>query len=75
MSLYIVIAVRYEERDLVRHFGADYREYQQRAPKFLRRCGAAHAPVAPYRAARPATPVLQASRSSHPRRSTRSLLC
>ncbi len=47
MSVYIVIAVRYEERDLVRQHGKDYVQYQRRVPKFVPRLGAAHAPVAP----------------------------
>jgi protein-S-isoprenylcysteine O-methyltransferase Ste14 len=52
MSIYIVIAIRYEGRDLLRHFGAEYSEYQR--PRF----GAAHAPVAPSLPAHTATPAL-----------------
>jgi protein-S-isoprenylcysteine O-methyltransferase Ste14 len=40
MTLYILIAIRYEERDLVGLFGTDYQEYRRRAgmliPKFGR---------------------------------------
>ena len=43
MTLYILIAIRYEERDLVSLFGADYEAYRVRAgmliPKFGRRAG------------------------------------
>lgn len=34
---YIAIAVIFEERDLVNHFGQEYREYQRRVPKFIPR--------------------------------------
>jgi protein-S-isoprenylcysteine O-methyltransferase Ste14 len=47
MSVYILIAVRYEERDLVAHLGRSYVEYQRRVPKFIPRLGAAHAAVKP----------------------------
>ena len=30
MSTYILIAIRYEERDLVQLFGADYEDYRTR---------------------------------------------
>lgn len=42
MSAYIVIAVPYEERDLVRFLGSDYERYRERVPKFLPRLGKAH---------------------------------
>jgi protein-S-isoprenylcysteine O-methyltransferase Ste14 len=45
MSAYIVIAVRYEERDLVRHLGEDYVAYQKRVPKFVPRFGGVHGAV------------------------------
>ena len=32
MTIYIVIGIHYEERDLVRHFGDTYREYQRKTP-------------------------------------------
>lgn len=41
------IAVRHEERDLVRYHGKDYVEYQRRVPKFVPRLGAAHAAIPP----------------------------
>jgi protein-S-isoprenylcysteine O-methyltransferase Ste14 len=37
MTLYIAIAVRYEERDLVTYFGDAYRSYQRRVPMFVPR--------------------------------------
>ena len=37
MTLYMVIAVRFEERDLVEYFGEAYRAYQRRVPKFVPR--------------------------------------
>jgi protein-S-isoprenylcysteine O-methyltransferase Ste14 len=40
MSVYILIAIRHEERDLVDLFGADYEDYRQRVgmltPRFRR---------------------------------------
>ena len=30
MSVYMLIAIRYEERDLVGYFGRDYEEYRER---------------------------------------------
>ena len=37
MTIYIVIGIHYEERDLVRHFGDSYREYQRETPMLLPR--------------------------------------
>jgi protein-S-isoprenylcysteine O-methyltransferase Ste14 len=41
MSVYMLIAIRYEERDLVGLFGRDYEEYQARVgmitPRMRRR--------------------------------------
>lgn len=37
MTIYIVIGIHYEERDLVRRFGDTYREYQQKTPMLLPR--------------------------------------
>ncbi len=34
-SVYILIGISFEERDLLRQFGRDYREYMQRVPKLL----------------------------------------
>lgn len=43
MSTYMLIAIRYEERDLVGHFGSDYEAYRQRVgmltPRVRRRAG------------------------------------
>jgi protein-S-isoprenylcysteine O-methyltransferase Ste14 len=47
MSIYILIAVRHEERDLVRHLGEDYRRYQRHVPRFVPRLGTTHAAVKP----------------------------
>jgi protein-S-isoprenylcysteine O-methyltransferase Ste14 len=55
MSVYILIAVRYEERDLVKHLGADYVDYQRRVPKFVPRLRAAHAAIKPSDAHQPST--------------------
>ena len=38
---YMLIAVRFEERDLLSHFGARYAEYRRRVPMFWPRVGAA----------------------------------
>lgn len=35
MTSYILIGLYFEERDLVRHFGETYRDYQRRTPKLL----------------------------------------
>jgi protein-S-isoprenylcysteine O-methyltransferase Ste14 len=45
MSGYILIAVRYEERDLVRYLGQAYVDYQKRVPKFVPRLTSVHEPV------------------------------
>jgi protein-S-isoprenylcysteine O-methyltransferase Ste14 len=37
MTAYIAIAVVFEERDLVAHFGRQYQEYRRRVPMFLPR--------------------------------------
>jgi methanethiol S-methyltransferase len=39
LTLYMAIAARIEERDLVGHFGGDYRAYQRRVPMFIPRLG------------------------------------
>ena len=40
MTLYMAVAARIEERDLVHFYGDTYREYQRRVPMFLLRVGA-----------------------------------
>jgi protein-S-isoprenylcysteine O-methyltransferase Ste14 len=47
MSAYIVIAVRYEERDLVNHLGRAYADYRNEVPKFVPRLTKAHTAVRP----------------------------
>lgn len=49
MSAYILIGVRYEERDLVRFIGEDYRRYCERVPMLIPRPGATHEVVKPAR--------------------------
>lgn len=39
MSAYILIAIRYEERDLADHIGEPYRRYQQQVPALVPRIG------------------------------------
>jgi protein-S-isoprenylcysteine O-methyltransferase Ste14 len=39
LTLYMVVAALFEERDLVSHFGATYRAYQRRVPMFIPRVG------------------------------------
>lgn len=39
MTVYMVLASRIEERDLVAHFGADYADYRRRVPAFVPRIG------------------------------------
>jgi protein-S-isoprenylcysteine O-methyltransferase Ste14 len=45
MSAYILIAVRYEERDLARHLGQAYVDYQQRVPKYIPSLTSVHEPI------------------------------
>jgi steroid 5-alpha reductase family enzyme len=52
LTLYMVIAARIEERDLVDHFGDTYGAYQRRVPMFIPRIGGAggfqaHVPTTP----------------------------
>jgi protein-S-isoprenylcysteine O-methyltransferase Ste14 len=35
MTVYMVVAVQFEERDLVAHFGKQYSDYQRRVPMFI----------------------------------------
>jgi protein-S-isoprenylcysteine O-methyltransferase Ste14 len=39
LTLYMAIAARIEERDLVSHYGDTYRAYQRRVPRFIPRFG------------------------------------
>ena len=39
MTIYILIAIRHEERDLVGMFGKDYEDYRGRAGKLVPRFG------------------------------------
>ncbi len=45
MTVYTLIAIPYEERDLVRYLGDDYEKYRQKVPKLIPRPGSTHAPV------------------------------
>lgn len=45
MTVYTLIAIPYEERDLVRHLGDDYENYRRKVPKLIPRPGSTHAPV------------------------------
>jgi protein-S-isoprenylcysteine O-methyltransferase Ste14 len=47
MSLYMVLASKVEERDLVRHFGTQYEDYRLRVPAFVPRLAPARQEVAP----------------------------
>lgn len=49
MSAYILIGIRYEERDLVHFIGEDYRRYRERVPMLIPRPGATHEAVKPAR--------------------------
>jgi protein-S-isoprenylcysteine O-methyltransferase Ste14 len=51
-TAYMLVAVLFEERDLVKHFGDAYRRYQESTPRYfprLQRGRAAHAPLKPRR--------------------------
>jgi protein-S-isoprenylcysteine O-methyltransferase Ste14 len=41
LTLYMVLAARVEERDLVSLYGASYESYRQRVPMFIPRFGRA----------------------------------
>jgi protein-S-isoprenylcysteine O-methyltransferase Ste14 len=47
MSAYILIAIRYEERDLVKFHGETYREYQRTVPMLIPSPGKVHDTVKP----------------------------
>ena len=42
MTAYILIAIRYEERDLVRFLGDDYSQYREKVPMLIPRFGKGH---------------------------------
>lgn len=51
-TVYILVAIQFEERDLVRTHGRDYEEYRHRVPMlipFLRSRGSAAVPAPPAR--------------------------
>ena len=52
MSTYIVIAIRFEERDLVNHIGEDYERYRQQVPPLVPVPGRRHLPETEQRLAR-----------------------
>jgi protein-S-isoprenylcysteine O-methyltransferase Ste14 len=39
LTAYMVVAVFWEERDLIAHFGDEYLDYRRRVPKFIPRFG------------------------------------
>lgn len=45
MTAYMLIAIVYEERDLVRFHGDDYLRYREKVPKLIPRLGSAHETV------------------------------
>ena len=45
MSAYILIAIRYEERDMVEYHGDTYRDYQRKVPMLIPRPGKVHETV------------------------------
>lgn len=47
MSSYILVAIRYEERDLETFLGEDYRRYKESVPMFVPKLGSAHETVKP----------------------------
>lgn len=47
MTGYILIAVRYEERDLVRFLGEDYVRYREKVPMLIPKIGKSHETVKP----------------------------
>lgn len=45
MTFYVLVAVRFEERDLVKVLGSDYVRYKSEVPMFLPKPGQVHAPI------------------------------
>jgi protein-S-isoprenylcysteine O-methyltransferase Ste14 len=60
LTLYMAIAARIEERDLVGHFGDMYRAYQRRVPMFVPRFGAGYEHAAEF----PQTQIAVCSKSA-----------
>jgi protein-S-isoprenylcysteine O-methyltransferase Ste14 len=44
MSGYILVAIRFEERDLVNHIGQDYERYRRQVPALVPRPGKRYDP-------------------------------
>jgi protein-S-isoprenylcysteine O-methyltransferase Ste14 len=42
MTAYILIAIRYEERDLVKILGDDYARYREKVPMLIPKLGKGH---------------------------------
>lgn len=57
LTLYMVLATRFEERDLVEHYGETYRTYQRQVPKFIPASGGGICPVRSHRL--PAAPAAE----------------
>lgn len=53
MSIYVLIAIQYEERDLVRFHGQDYVAYRDQVPMLVPRLGRIHATVRPQATSQP----------------------
>lgn len=53
MTVYILIAIRYEERDLVRFHGQNYVAYREKVPMLVPRLGRIHATVRPQASSQP----------------------
>ena len=47
MTAYILIAIRYEERDLVKFIGEDYERYQEKVPMLIPKLGKGYGTVKP----------------------------
>jgi protein-S-isoprenylcysteine O-methyltransferase Ste14 len=47
MSAYILVAIRYEERDLETFLGDDYKQYREKVPMLVPRIGKSHETVKP----------------------------
>lgn len=45
MTVYMLIAVVFEERDLIAHFGHQYNEYRRRVPMFVPRLASPYSPL------------------------------